>query len=167
MHHLEGGFHLDDGEEYIALDPDREAFNARIWQEIKPDKRVSIVVGSKYNIPIQANSVDEVVMLGSTSDDSSEMAEIDRVLKNGGIVKLGALADALPWLESTTCQQLHVMGYERVGTKEHMYDDGTFQPEFIMTKTPDDPLAIAKAFPNLEAGKSNIASYTLVTYKKP
>jgi len=166
MHHLEGGFHLKDGQEYIGLEIDREAFNARIWEQLRDNKQVHTVIGNVRHIPAQNGSFDEVVMLGSTSDDGLDLKEVDRVLRSGGIIKIGANRDARKWLEETSCKQLENMGYRKTEETEHTYENGV-QPDFIMVPTPEDPFATHKSTPNPKAGQPAQDPYLVITYQKP
>ena len=102
MHHRHGerlkdlevedrGVRLEEGEDYTALDQPIVDFKHRIWQVAKETygERIHFVHGNRINMPFEDESFDELVALGSYIDDGKIISEFKRVLKPGGILRMG------------------------------------------------------------------------------
>lgn len=93
--HDVGKFNLKEGETYTAMDVEPHVFELPVWGELRKNfgDRIKQVIGSRDDIPteIKENSYDEVLMLGSQGDAEKNLREIDKILKVGGILKLGIL----------------------------------------------------------------------------
>ena len=90
----ERGVKLEGDEDYTVLDQPRADFNHRIWQTAKETygERIHFVPGDRTEMPFEDESFDELVSLGSFADEGRVIAEFQRVLRPGGILRLGTTA---------------------------------------------------------------------------
>lgn len=127
-----GGVNLNDGEEYVALDVNPKEFEDPIWKQLRNrfGDKVRLAVGSREAIPDELGIFDEVVMLGSQGTPEKDLAEIDRVLGENGILKLGVatfgkanfLKEWFPVLQSRGYDLIDEHQYNYVRTMNRGYD---------------------------------------------
>ena len=83
---------LREDESYTALDQPMVDFSHRVWQVTKQTygDRVQYVNGDRADLPFPDESFDELVSLGSYVNDPRLPLEYKRVLKAGGVLRMGA-----------------------------------------------------------------------------
>ncbi len=118
-----GGFKLDEGQEYVAMDIRPERFDTAEWAKLRMEygDKVKTVMGDRANMPFESSAFDEVLMLGSHGYAKNEVKEIERVLKNGGTVKFGMLAFGVQRFLAEWTPYLTHHGFNLEGKKEIQY----------------------------------------------
>lgn len=135
MHHRsqgEAGLKLDDDEEYTGLDQPHaieDMNNHEVWKKAKEryGERAHIISGDLTKMDgIPDAFFDELICLGShggTDEEKTKTAmEFDRVLRPGGILRLGVANARLPILMSTWGVRLKQLGFIELTSEELNYD---------------------------------------------
>jgi ubiquinone/menaquinone biosynthesis C-methylase UbiE len=124
MHHLREGkgvapFELEENEDYTAIDLSRNALNAKVWDTLKEQypNKVHIVIGDREDMPFKNEEFDEVVALGTISE---RIEEVDRIMKKGGILKIGTTKSRLK--EKAEIKKLLNMDYEIIDEQDYVYE---------------------------------------------
>ncbi|MFA6024225.1 MAG: methyltransferase domain-containing protein [Candidatus Gracilibacteria bacterium] len=114
---------LEEGEDYTALELPRVAFNHWIWQTAKEayGDRVHFVHGDGTEMSFEDESFDELVANGSFVGDEKTFAEFHRVLKQGGILRLGTKAQNAQRVVHDWAYRLGKMGFTMVDELTHRY----------------------------------------------
>ncbi len=105
---------LEANEDYTVLDQPRANFNHRIWQAARDTygERVHFVHGDRGAMPFEDGSFDELVALGSHAKEGVIVSEFRRVLRSGGILRLGTPAQNAHDLMSGWGGRLKRLGFE-------------------------------------------------------
>lgn len=151
--HDVGGVELNDAEEYVALDVNPKEFEAPIWKQLgdRFGDKIRWVVSSRDAIPQELGIFNEVVMLGSQGNPKSDIVEIDRVLGNGGVLKLGVLTWGKNGLLKEWLPVLKARGYQMINERQCSYT-ATLNRDYDGTTSP--------------ASNSTPESYTVLTFMK-
>ncbi len=114
---------LEPDEYYTGLDQPIVDFNHRIWQAAKETygERVHFVHGDRADIPFEDESFDELVSLGSYANEGSNVSEFRRVLKPGGILRLGVGAQNAQDVINTWGVRLKRLGFTFVEEQRQDY----------------------------------------------
>jgi len=119
----ERGVRLEDGEDYTVLDQPRADFNHRIWQTAKETygERVHFVRGDRAEMPFEDESFDELVSLGSFADEGKVISEFRRVLRPGGILRLGTPAQNVQKMMDSWGTRLKRLGFTFIEEQVQKY----------------------------------------------
>ena len=114
---------LKPDEDYTVLDQPIVDFNHRIWQAAKETygERVHFVHGDRADVPFEDESFDELVSLGSHANEGKIISEFRRVLKPGGILRLGVGAQNAQDLMNTWGTRLKRLGFTFVEEQIQKY----------------------------------------------
>jgi hypothetical protein len=139
MHHRsqgEEGLELDDDEEYTGLDQPHAIENMNdheVWKKAKDryGERAHIISGNRTNMDSITNaSFDELVCLGAHGSATDEtIMEFDRVLRPGGILRLGIGSPRLPELMKSWGAQLQQLGYVELASEQLNYGYSANDPK--------------------------------------
>ena len=131
MHHRsqgERGLQLGENEEYTGLDQphavDRMAEH-EVWKKAKEQygDRAHLIQGDRADMKeVVDASIDELVALGSHAKEGRIVAEFNRVLKPGGILRLGTPTKSLPELMSTWGVRLQRLGFTELSNEQMEYN---------------------------------------------
>lgn len=171
LHHRDevGALKLDPDEIYTALDlPTKPGMGLKnqFWQDVKNDYpgRVFLVQGTRESLPIGDATQDEIVFLGTQSHNiENQVAEIDRVLKQGGIARMGGM-ESSEILVAITQRLIQQMGYELLPeeTKKYNYKDvriANIKRQIARGASTDDRLKQSQESPD--------SPYIVLAYRKP
>lgn len=122
-----------------------------------------LVQGDRYDLPVGEATQDEMVFLGTTGVSKIQAEEIDRVLKPGGIVRLGG-PEQSDGLAEITYRLLRKMGYERIPeeTKKYNHKDvrsANIKRRMVNGESTEDRLKESQEAPDVP--------YIVLTYRKP
>ena len=125
MHHRsQEGLDLKEGELYVGFDRPNANFDHDVWNAVKEKygNRVFLVHGDRANmVDVPNASVDELVALGSHAQESRVLIEFNRVLKPGGILRLGTTQYFLSEMLNFWGVRLERLGYVRLSNEELSY----------------------------------------------
>lgn len=128
MHHrLQKRLDLADDEKYTGIDQREmveDLLNHEVWKLAKEQygDRAFLIEGDRTNLEnIENSSIDELVALGSHSQEGKVVAEFNRVLKEGGILRLGTMEGHLKGLMNGWGARLKRLGYQALPNQESRY----------------------------------------------
>jgi SAM-dependent methyltransferase len=119
--HDTDGVKLNDGDQYVAVDKNSKVFESPVWRELQDQfhERVEMVTADiEKGTEFDDGSFDEIVMLGAAmkpGHSDTFPPEINRLLKVGGILKIGIGDDERLSVEPFMREWMPV--FERLGYK--------------------------------------------------
>lgn len=128
MHHRsQEKLQLQDNEEYTGIEQPHvieSLLNREVWKLAKEQygDRAHLVEGDRANLEnIPDGSFDELVALGTHANEGQVVAEFNRVLREGGMLRLGTLESSLPQLMSTWGIRLQRLNYVELPDQQSRY----------------------------------------------